>query len=201
MPLASGSFQTHFIDANDITNQGIPSDSIEPGILKATIKLVHDVYLQELLGTSLMGDLQTKKVNNTLNSDETTLIDMYIKDVLINYAILEGAFFTSYKFQNKGIERMSGNQDNSAAATLNEIQTWQAKYKNYAEHYADRLTEYLRSHYTLFPAYRLTTFLSGDVQPLRTGYTSGIYLGTANENRHHMCRIHQCYYSQCNCNY
>lgn len=197
MPLTSGSYNTQLIDVSTIKNQGFINPNVDDALIRGTIRIAQDMYLQELMGTNLYNDILTKKSLNTLSTIEQSLIDIQITPVIVWYTIHEGAFFNSFKFQNKGIEKMSGNVDSSAAANLQEIEAYQDKAKDRAEFYGQRLVGYLRSNTALFPAYLGNSFIQGDVFPQRTAYTSGIYLGNTTSYR---CRRCNNYYSQCSCN-
>lgn len=175
MPLQQNSYNVLFIGQNDLVNNGVIESNVDTTIIDTIIKLVQDQWLQEVIGTNFMVDLQGKKASGSLNTNEQGLLDMYISPVMIWYCTYELSFFNTYKIRVKGLQKMSG--DSSQAASLSEIQSFQNKTKERAEFYAQRLIRYLESN-NLFPAYYQSGTTIADMQPIRrSGYQSSMYLG------------------------
>jgi hypothetical protein len=176
MPLKASSYNVLFIGAQALVDNGILDENIDPKMIMPVIKLVQDQQLQEILGTPMLVYLQDGITNNSLTTDDQFLLQGYIEPVLIWYCTYELSFFNSFKIKIKGLEKMSG--ENSSAASLSEIQSFQNKTKERAEFYADRLLKYMEGYPNLFPAFWNASIHLGDIIPnRRTGYQSSMYLG------------------------
>jgi hypothetical protein len=74
---------------------------------------------------------------------------------------------------NKGI--MVKNSENSAAADLSEIKFLMDKWKNNAEVYAQRTTNFLKANTTTYPLY-IANSDCDDIQPNKNNDTSSLFL-------------------------
>ena len=176
MPLNQSSYNALFISQQALVDNGVIDDNVDTQVIMPVIKLVQDKWIQEILGTPFMVDLQNKVVSGSLNSDEQGFLKMYLEPCMIWYSAYEVSFLNSYKIKVKGLEKMSG--ENSQVASLSEIQAYQNKAKEDAEFYAQRAVRYLESYPNLFPMYYNAGFLIADLMPnKRSGYQSSMYLG------------------------
>jgi hypothetical protein len=177
MPLATGSYNVIFLTDQDIKDNSIIEDNVDPKTIYPIIMLVQDKYLQEITGTELLNALQVNAQAGTLNPNQANLISQYIKKVLIWYTIYENAIYNSLKYTNKGIERM--NSLNSVPATLTEIEAIAERAKNNAEFYGQRLIDWLYIHQNdYFPEYNQNQINGADMFPKReTVYQSRLFMG------------------------
>lgn len=86
---------------------------------------VHSVDAQninftDLLGSEFIADLLTKFDAGTLNTDETELVEIYIKPALVWRTLHLAIPFINFNLNNKGFTNY--NDENSTNATYNEIQ-------------------------------------------------------------------------------
>lgn len=70
--------QISLIDISNYKANTYLHDNINDDKFNILISRMQDTYLQNLLGTDLYIDLQTKKISETLNDDEKKLINEYI---------------------------------------------------------------------------------------------------------------------------
>lgn len=181
MPLNPNSYNSLFIDENQLKQNGIINENVDFKLLTPTIKQIQDNYIMRTLGTNLFVDLQNKIAatasgnTNALNSDEKFLLNAYISPVMVWGVMKEAPLVLTYKYTNKGIQKASS--DNSESASLSELQALQDKASKSFDWYNQRLMEYLWVNQQLYPAYAQTK--SADDRPPSTrGYRSSIYLGS-----------------------
>lgn len=177
MPLSPDSYNEIFLTDQDLKDNSIIEDNVDPKTIYPVLKLVIDKYVQEITGTELLAALQTGAVNKSLNANQLLLLQQYIKPVIIWYTIYENAIFNSLKYTAKGIERMSST--NSVPATLTEIESLAERSKYNAEFYGQRLIDFLFMHQNdYYPEYNNNQPNNADIFPKRdTVYQSGLFLG------------------------
>lgn len=115
--------------------------NVDAKLIYNDIKFAQDLYIPRLLGTALYDKLQTLISNNTIgdagNVNYKRLLDEYLADVLIYYTLSELPVSLSYQFWNKGVVRKQG--ESTTQPSMSELVDLADKYKNRAEHYAQRM--------------------------------------------------------------
>lgn len=170
-----------FISKTYLEEMSVINENTDWKILKPTIIMVQDIYLQKILGTPLYNDLKTKLIADiTLATypNEKALIDNYISKALIWYIKMEATMEFKFRYMNKGV--MVKNSDNSQPADTNDLKYLMDKWRVNAEMYAQLLTDYLIMNTQTFPKY-LEVDNSGMVAKQKN-YTSGIYLQDYGKN-------------------
>ena len=170
-----------FISKAYLEEMSVINENTDWKILKPTIIMVQDIYLQKILGTPLYNDLKTKLIADiTLATypNEKALIDNYISKALVWYIKMESTMEFKFRYMNKGV--MVKNSDNSQPADTNDLKYLMDKWRVNAEMYAQLLTDYLIMNTQTFPKY-LEVDNSGMVAKQKN-YTSGIYLQDYGKN-------------------
>lgn len=170
-----------FISKAYLEEMSVINENTDWKILKPTIIMVQDIYLQKMLGTPLYNDLKTKLIADiTLATypNEKALIDNYISKALVWYIKMEATMEFKFRYMNKGV--MVKNSDNSQPADTSDLKYLMDKWRVNAEMYAQLLTDYLIMNTQTFPKY-LEVDNSGMVAKQKN-YTSGIYLQDYGKN-------------------
>lgn len=170
-----------FISKAYLEEMSVINENTDWKILKPTIIMVQDIYLQKILGTPLYNDLKTKLIADiTLATypNEKALIDNYISKALVWYIKMEATMEFKFRYMNKGV--MVKNSDNSQPADTSDLKYLMDKWRVNAEMYAQLLTDYLIMNTQTFPKY-LEVDNSGMVAKQKN-YTSGIYLQDYGKN-------------------
>jgi hypothetical protein len=186
MPINPASYNAVFIDEDALKGASIINENVDMKMLTPTIKLVQDKYLLRLLGTGEFVDLQNKIAGvfqdgtsgNTLNTNDTFLLDNYISPLMIWGVLKEAPYELTYKFMNKGVSKMSST--NSQPVSLEEIKTLVDRASNNFDWYSQRIIFYLNANTGLYPEYLVVKTMD-DVAPTSRGYSSKIYLGNGRE--------------------
>lgn len=164
--------KVYLISEDTLKTETILGDNVSPEYFGSAIETAQEIYLQQLIGTSLLNDLCDKVANNTLNNNDKTLLDEYIKPFLKFKVLAEVTLPLAFKFRNAGVVQTSNEYTyNSGLKDAMQVAT---HYDQRANFFALRLTDWLCANSTKFPAYRNTT--TGDIQPNHEAINTGIYL-------------------------
>jgi hypothetical protein len=150
--------------------------NIDPKLIYPHIKVAQDLYIHPTLGTALFNKLITDVAATTITGDYKTLLDSYIVDCLIYYTLAALPVHLSFQFWNKGMVRKQG--EDTELPSMDELLSVSNTYRNYAEHYNNRLRLYLRQNAaTKFPEYLNPGSGLDDIHPDNKSFTMPVYLG------------------------
>jgi len=115
------------------------------------VQAAQELYLQDILGSNFYQYIMNAFSAQTLNNDEVTLVQDYIKPAVAYRALQMALPFLQYNIKNKGAMRQTTEFGDSADFTqlrfiLNEV-------NNRAEFYEKRLVTYLSQYNNLYPQY------------------------------------------------
>jgi len=161
-----------FISQQYLKDKSLINDNTDWELLQPSIIMLQDLKLQQVLGTPLFDDLQSKINAGTLNSNETNLITKYIQKMLHWYIVMEATTILKYRYSNKGVVVKSS--ENSQPISESEMKTLKDDWRAVAEEYAELLTKYLVKNEGLFPLYN--TYNSEGMYRSRTNLSTGIFL-------------------------
>lgn len=130
-----------FIKRKDVitftqANGNIDYDKFEPALFVAQDR---DIY--DLLGTDLYNKIEADIIADTLTGNYATLVNDYVKYVLLWYAMAEALPWIAYQVQNGGVFQYSSEQ--GIAATQSNIDYLVNNARNKAQWYARRMVDYL----------------------------------------------------------
>lgn len=150
-------------------------DNMDDKLIYPEIKAAQDMYIMPLLGSTLFNKILVDIAASSLTGNYKTLVDDYVIDAICNYVLSELPEGINYQFWSKGLA--SKTTDNSEKPSMSEMYSIVSKYKNRAEHYANRTRLYLVQNSALFPEY--ASFIAGidSVPPENSSFESPIYLG------------------------
>lgn len=125
------------------------------------IKIAQDIHVQGYLGTDLLQKIQADIVASTLTGDYLTLVETYVKPMLIHWAMVEYMPFAAYTIANKGVYKHSS--ENSENVDKIEVDFLIEKERKIAEHYTQRFIDYMCFNQSKFPEYNTNS--NGDMYP------------------------------------
>lgn len=135
--------------------------NIDSDKLMHHIAIAQDIELQSYLGTDLLEKLQSDVSGSTLSGNYETLVQEYVKPVLIHWSMVHAIPMLAVTIGNGGIYRHE--PESGAALTDDEIRDLVAHEKKRAVYYSDRMIDYLSHNSELFPEYTSNT--NEDVNP------------------------------------
>lgn len=161
-----------FITRNDIVKFTALNGNVDTDKFIQFIKIAQDIHIQNYLGSKLFQKLQADIVANTLAGNYLSLVENYIKPMLIHWAMVEYLPFAAYTIANKGVYKHSS--ENAENVDKNEVDYLLEKERSIAQHYTQRFVDYMSFNQTLFPEYRANK--NNDVFPDSNAINIGWYL-------------------------
>jgi hypothetical protein len=155
---------TLFVSRNDIVKRTPLGGNIDPDKIIPFVKTSQDKYILIILGTVLYDKLQTDIENGTLTGIYRSLVNDYIVDTLVHYAMVEALPFLAYTIANGGIVKNISSEQ-ATSPSKNDIDFLLQKELGTAQFYAERLTDYLIAFSQNIPEYLQTTGFSNNVYP------------------------------------
>jgi len=130
-----------FIKREDLVKNTALSGSVDTDKFIQFIKLAQEIHVRNYLGSDLYDKISADIIAETLTGNYLSLVNDYIQDMLIHYAMSEYLPFAAYTISNGGV--FKHNSENSQIATKPEIDILIAKERNYAEYYTNRFLDYM----------------------------------------------------------
>ena len=166
-----------FVSISDIKKKSIISGNVDPDKIVQFVEVAQDTHIQNYLGGKLYKKLQQLIVDGELddasNSDYKTLVDTYIKPMLIWFTQADYLPFAAFSVGNGGIYK--SRSENSDNVTMDELNMLTSRALETAEFYTRRFMDYMDHNSTLYPEY--TSTANEDMNPDRDVNFGGIYLG------------------------
>jgi hypothetical protein len=125
------------------------------------VKIAQDIHIQSFIGTDLLEKIKTDIVAGTLTGAYLTLLETYIKPMLIHWAMVEYLPFAAYNVTNKGMYKSTS--ENAETVDKNEVDFLIQKSRSLAENYSQRFVDYMVYNQSNFPEY--TSNSNNDIYP------------------------------------
>ena len=164
--------QVYLISEDTLKTETVLNDNVSAEYFGSAIETAQEIYLQQLIGTSLLNDLCEKVRDNRLNDDDKTLLDEYITPYLKFKVLAEVTLPIAFKYRNAGI--VQTNNEYVYNTGLKDAQQLATHYDQRANFFAIRLTDWLCANSTKFPAYHNTT--TGELSPNKGAFNTSIFL-------------------------
>jgi hypothetical protein len=153
------------ISTEDVKKFTILNGNLDVDDFIQYIKIAQDITIQNYLGTDLYNKFQTLIINGDINEVEflsyKTLLNNYIKPMLIHWSMVHYLPFAAYTIANKGVYKH--NSENATNVEKNEIDFLVEKERDIAEHYTQRFIDYMCFQQSEYPEY--TSNSNDDMNP------------------------------------
>ena len=150
------------ISRNDIVKFTALNGNIDTDSFIQWIKVAQDIHIQNYLGTNLLEKIKTDIINNTLANPNLTLLNTYVKTMLIHWAMVEYLPFSAYT------------SENATSVEKNEVDFLVEKERMIAQNYTERFITYINFNNSLFPEY--STNSNADMFPSTQNNFTGWYI-------------------------
>jgi hypothetical protein len=150
-----------FITRNDLVKYTAVNGNVDTDKFIQFIKISQDIHIQNYLGSDLFDKISDDIINENLTGDYLSLVDTYIKPMVIHWAMVEYLPFASYTIANKGVYKHSS--ENSDTVVKDEIDFLIEKSRNLAQYYTDRFISYMSFNQDTYPEYNTNN--NEDVYP------------------------------------
>ena len=166
-----------FISIQDLKKKSILSGNVDPDKIIQFVEVAQDTHIQNYLGGKLYDKMQTLILDNTIsdagNADYKTLLDEYIKPMLIWFTQSDYMPFAAYQVSNGGV--FKHRSENSDSITTEELNILVRRATETAEFYTRRFMDYMDHNSHLYPEYLESS--NEDMHPDKDVNFGGIYLG------------------------
>ena len=125
------------------------------------VKIAQDIHIQSYLGTDLLDKIKNDIVAGTLTGAYLTLLETYVKPMLIHWAMVEYLPFAAYNVTNKGMYKSTS--ENAETVDKNEVDFLIQKSRSLAENYSQRFVDYMVYNQSNSPEY--TSNSNNDIYP------------------------------------
>jgi hypothetical protein len=140
-----------FITRHDISVFTAANGNIDNDKLLPFINQAQDIHIQNYLGTDLYNKIQADIVASSLTGNYLTLVNDYIKDMLLHWSMVEYLPYAGVNIANGGI--YTKNPENSTALTKEHVDSLIERSRTTAQFYTNRFIDYMSFNQTLFPEY------------------------------------------------
>ncbi len=144
-----------FVTMTELKRKSILDGALDTDKLIQFVEVAQDVHIQNFLGTKLYEKIQTLITADTLddsvNADYKTLLNSYIKPMLIWYSQYAYIPFAAYQISNGGVFKHTS--ESSESATKEEIDALTAKAKDFADFYTNRFIDFMVERSSDYPEY------------------------------------------------
>jgi len=144
-----------FITLTELKRKSIIDGTLDEDKLIQFVEVAQDIHIQNYLGTKLYEKIQTLIKDDTLDDSENakykTLLNSYIKPMLIWYSQYSFIPFASYQISNGGIFKHSS--ESSSSPSKEEIDALTRKAKDFADFYTNRFFDYIDEKTGDYPEY------------------------------------------------
>lgn len=167
----AATFSALFIDDEYLKTYTPLGKSIDVNEVYPFVQQAQEVYIQDLLGSPLYNDLESKLYNDIPYTDkETVLVDICSK-ALAYWSVYMALPHLAIKIRNIGVG--SSQAENVETADLQKLKYIREEQKNLAEFWNTRARNYICANKNDFTLY---DFKSDDMYPSTVQYDSDIYI-------------------------
>jgi hypothetical protein len=161
-----------FISVAELKKKSIIDGNVDSDKILQFVEVAQDTHIQNYLGTDLYNKLQSEIVAGTLSGNYLSLLNDYIKPMLIWYSQATILPFLLFQVKNGGVYKHSS--ENSETINKDELDYIIQRTRDNAEFYTKRFLDYICANSTLFPEY--LTNSNGDMYPDKDVNYSGGWL-------------------------
>lgn len=133
------------------------------------VKIAHQVHMQTYMGTDLFNKISADIVANTLTGVYLTLTNDYLKDMVLQWTLVEYLPWAAYTVANKGVYKHGS--ENGETVDKSEVDYLVEKARDTAEHYTQRFIQYMCNNSSSFPEYNSNS--GEDMSPNKDNFFSG----------------------------
>lgn len=161
-----------FISEEKLKSYTSIHESVSPEDLTPYVLQAQDIYLMNYLGMPFYRQLKDQILAGQISIPNQFLLNNYIGQILVNYAMYHAMPFLKYKIFNKSI--LSPDAEHSGSIDLNELKFLQNEVKMVAESYVDQMQIFLSNNLGDYPAYANSNSREGQAPDTKTPYFSGL---------------------------
>ena len=140
----------YFVTERYLKLYGMITSNVDATDFTPLIQFCSKAFIRKQIGSYFFNDLLTKYNAQTLNADETLLVEI-MQFAIAWRATAEAAISLSYQIKNKGIQKQR--DDNSDAAEMKEITFIYDNYIQKAQYFELEMREFLIKNKLNYPIF------------------------------------------------
>ena len=142
--------------------------------LKPAVILSQKINVTNLCGDRLLNKIYSDLQSNTLSGNYKTLVDDYLVDMVTYWSVYYALTDLLSMIGNRGIQTESS--ENSSAADISRYRELRSNFRNIAETFSQRATDWLWKNNSLFPEFELCSSEGKVPGDINTKYFSGLQI-------------------------
>lgn len=160
-----------FVTPTDIKRYTALNGNVDNDKFLQFVKIAQDIHIQQYLGTRLFDKIKTDIVDNTLEEPYTSLLNNYIKPMVVHWALVEFLPFSAVTISNKGVYKPTS--ENAEIVSKVEVDALQDKQRDLAQYYTRRFIDFMCFNSNIFPEYLNNS--NSDIYPEKdSSYTNWV---------------------------
>ena len=132
------------------------------------------INVTQLCGDRLLNKIYTEIQNNTLSGNYKTLVDDYLVDMVTYWSVYYALTDMLAVLGNRGLQVESS--ENSSSADISRYRELRSTFRDIAETFSQRATDWLWTNSSLFPEFNLANSEGKVPANIDTKYFSGLQL-------------------------
>jgi len=170
--------KAYFVTAEYIKETVSINENADDNKLLKLLLTCQNIYIEPILGTDLFDAIVSKIIAGTLTGNYKTLVNDKIAPCLAYFVFYEFIVENSYSVARGGVFKNTAS--NSQTANTDELTFLSQRQLDRAEHYMERLSDYLCNNSELFPEYSSNS--DDDIRPIHSKSFHGIGLDIVTPN-------------------
>jgi len=158
-----------FISRKDLVKNTIIDGNVDTDKFIQFIKIAQEIHIKNYIGSDLYNKISADIIAGTLTGNYLILVNSYLQDMLIHYAMVDYLPFAAYQVKNGGVFKHIS--ENSESVSKNEIDYLVNKEREFAEYYTRRMIDYVTYNISSFPEYNTNN--NEDVYPSKDSLFNG----------------------------
>jgi hypothetical protein len=140
-----------FITRTDLVKNSIINGAVDTNKFIQFIKIAQEIHIQNYLGSSLYDKISSDITGGTLAGDYETLVEDFIKPMLIHFAMVDYLPFAAYQVNEGGIVKYL--PENAESVQKSEVDYLIDKHRGFAQFYTRRMVDYILFNQSKYPEY------------------------------------------------
>ena len=158
-----------FITRDDLVRNTFLSGNVDTDKFIQFIKIAQEVHIEQYLGTKLYDKISADIIAGSLSGTYQTLVNDYIQQMLIHFAMVEYLPFAAFTASNGGVFKKT--VENGETLERSELAMLIDKERNLAEYYTRRFIDFMSFNQSSYPEYTSNT--NDDIHPLKDSVFQG----------------------------
>ena len=153
-----------FISRQDLVNKTSLGGNVDHDKIMQYIDIAQETHILSYLGTDLYDKISQDITSSSLTGNYETLVNTYIKPMLIHYAMADALPFLAITVANGGIFKHSS--ENSQTVSEDEVNRLVHREEELAKVYTERYLRFMSNNAsTMFPEYYTNS--GADIHPYK----------------------------------